>query len=157
MEMPDDMLPSLEEMVKRSDHILVLEALGKRKEYYTKTFPKETHFEKRGDSIYTEDIYSYKVIKIIKSDSIKINEVIWIWRSPAYGESIMQLEHESGILESPFQSMYKPKNTKKKNEKHEIYFLRNIESPKQKNTYDNFEYGVEAIATESEIIKLLKK
>jgi hypothetical protein len=157
MEMPEDMLPTLEEMVERSDHIAVLEPLGEKKEYYKKVFPKETHYQKGAESIYTETVYSYKVIKVIKSNTLKANHVIWIWRLSAYGEGAIQLQHEEGLLESPYQSVYRPKNQKNKDDKSEIFFLKDIQKSKLKDTYDNFEYGAEGLATEPEIVKQIKE
>ena len=116
-------------------HILIVEHTGFSETFFEKTFPKETHYEKEEESLYSEYINKYQVIEIIKSDTFKAGEVFWVWEEPAYSLSDVKKYHESNFLSSPIILQYEPNYpsgdeqkilymdiTDKKNEKHpEIY------------------------------------
>lgn len=155
MMMPMDMLPQIEDMVIRSDHILLLESLDEKREYYRRLFPKETHYRKISSTIYIEEISAYKVLEVLKSHSVREGEKIWLWREPAYGEHLIRAEHEHGLLQSPYVSRYVSKYTVEESEKHAIYYLKDICYPKTADTYENIDYGVEGFSGIEEVKKLI--
>ncbi len=97
---------NLEHLAKRASHILIVEK-GRPKEVVIKeiVFPKETHFEKKMESSYTEYVEIYHIKKIIKSEKIKSGEVR-VWTAPAYDEASSRAYHEEGLSESPIVREY---------------------------------------------------
>lgn len=155
MQMPEDMLPTFNEMVKNSDHIVELKYLDKQKEYYRKTFPKDTHHARATESVYIENVNSYKVIKVLKSKTLKVGDDIWLYRVPAYGEQSAQNEHEYAMLESPYFSQYRSKYPNKNIEMNSFFFLKNLQKPKTIDTYLNIENGSEGLGAEIQIKKAM--
>jgi hypothetical protein len=156
MPMPDDMLPTMEDVTNSAEHILVVKSTKKSQKYHEVTFPIETHYQKAEETVYTENINEYEVLKVIKSKKIEVNKKIWVWTSPSYGEEIMKIHHEDGLLESPFVMMYKPKFPIINDEEF-IIFLKDLPKPKISNVYYNFDYAQEGIKASPQVFKILKE
>jgi len=111
--------------IKLSEHILVAEDLNKTDIYKEKKFPKETHFQKKEETIYRDFYKVFKVKKVIKSDKIKVGELIKVYQIPAYPEELVRQSHEEGMLESPIVEESTPRFPSKESTK--IIFLQNFE------------------------------
>ena len=154
--LPDFMQTKVTDLIHGSSHILVLKDLNEQKIYYKKVFPKETHFEKKEETIYQEFISKCQVIKILKSKTLKVNDIIWIRKNPDYNESLIKISHEQGVLESPFVDSYTSTFDVARNED-KIFYLVDIENPKVPDTYNNFHSAVDGIRGVGEIKRLIDK
>jgi len=136
-------------------HILIAEHTGVSETFFEKIFPKETHYEKKEESLYSEHINKYQIKEILKSDTFKVGEMFWTWEEPAYSLSDIKKYHESNFLPSPIILQYEPNYpaddgkkilfidiTDKKNEIHsEIYII----------------IAHEGIEAKDEIVRILKR
>jgi hypothetical protein len=89
------------DQLSEDDHILIVKDLVSSKWLLKVNLPKKTHFEKKEESIYSEDVNEFEVIDVIKSKHFKKGDRIWSWDEPAYNFRAIKLYHEEGVLGSP--------------------------------------------------------
>jgi hypothetical protein len=87
-----------------SDEVLVVSGPLETKEFFSVTFPKETHW--RGEDGGMEDVYqefatAYEVIEIIRPGLLQRGDRFWTWTEPAYGLEDVRRYHEEGFSRSP--------------------------------------------------------
>jgi hypothetical protein len=100
---------TIEDVLSKTTDIVVVKSLSKKLPFYSVTFPKSTHYEKKQETIYEEQVELYEVIEVLKSESLKRNQQIKVWSPRAYGESEVQFTHEYGGIKSVTQPWYEPK------------------------------------------------
>ncbi len=100
----------LDAILEYSPHVVMVSAAKPKIEIFKKIiFPKETHYSKQKETVYTEMVEIYEVTEVLKSDLIKKGPVK-VWKAPAYGEESVREYHEKNQIESPIVSRYSPKH-----------------------------------------------
>jgi hypothetical protein len=107
----------LERLVSESAHVVVVKSLGEQVVVFEATLPKETSYEKAGETQYRETADLFRVLKVLKSDALRIGEEIKVWREPAYDFESVKRYHTTGVSESPeiltYQPLYPPQGDEK--------------------------------------------
>jgi hypothetical protein len=97
---------TFETLVWDSAHVVVVKDLHQSVVVFQTTFPKETHYEKAMETTYQETAALYRVIRILKSDVLKVGEEIQVSCEPAYDLTDMKEYHTTGISVSPVVRTY---------------------------------------------------
>ncbi len=92
---------SFENLVADCAHVIVVKSLKKQVVVFQVTLSKETSYEKAGETQYQETATLYRVLRILKSDTMRIGEEIQVWTEPAYDFESMKRYHTTGVSESP--------------------------------------------------------
>ena len=140
---------TLADIYKNSAHALEVKYLNKNEIIKEVKFPKETHYKKAEETIYRDSAGLYKIVRVLKSKTLKKGKTIKIWQEPAYDEYLMRRYHEEGISKSPIVLVYKSK-FKIKNPNHMIVFINDKEV--EKDIYQLV--GEEDLSAAAEIKKI---
>ena len=141
---------SLEALVKRADHIVLIKAGDPAKEVVKQVvFPRKTHFDKQSETKYTEFVEIYNLKAVLKSNKIK-EGIIKVWVQPEYGEASTKWSHETGDTESPIVRKYKPENRNQKGDERILFLLSDSEHLDR-----TIFIGAEGLKTEEKIRKIL--
>lgn len=97
-----------EDLVSESAHVVVVRNLHRQVVVFQATLPKETHYEKTLETSYQETAEVYRVLRILKSETMTVGEEIRVCREPAYDFESMKQYHTTGISESPVMLTYQP-------------------------------------------------
>ena len=89
------------DLVSRCAHVIVVKDLQKAVVVFEATLSKETSFRKTGETTYRETARLFRVVRILKSDSLKIGDEIKVWREPAYDFELVKMYHTTGVSVSP--------------------------------------------------------
>jgi hypothetical protein len=95
-------------LVSESAHVVVVRSLGKQVVVFEATLPQETSYEKAGETQYQETADLFRVLKVLKSDTLRIGEEIKVWKEPAYDFDSVKRYHTTGVSESPVILTYQP-------------------------------------------------
>jgi hypothetical protein len=99
---------AFERLVEGSAHVLAVQNMHQQIVVFEATLTREAHYDKTGETHYSETANLYRVVKVLKSDSIRIGDGIKVLREPAYDFAAMRRYHTTGVAESPEELTYQP-------------------------------------------------
>jgi len=99
---------SFASLVSDSAHVLVVKSLQKQVVVFQATLSQESHYAKAGETQYQETAGVFRVVRVLKSDAVKVGEEIRVMREPAYDFESMKRYHTTGVSESPEMLTYPP-------------------------------------------------
>ncbi len=142
----------LARLVSESAHVVVVKSLEEQVVVFEATLPKETHYEKSGETQYRETAGLFRVLKVLKSDALTIGDEIKVWREPAYDFDSMKRYHTTGVSESPevltYQPLYPPQGDER------IILLSG--PSRYEGVWVQYLDAAEGLAAEKEILMALK-
>jgi hypothetical protein len=96
------------DLVWESAHVLVVKNLKKQVVVFQATLPQETHYEKAGETSYQETANLFRILRVLKSETLVPGDEIKVWREPAYDFESMKRYHTTGVSKSPVLLTYQP-------------------------------------------------
>ena len=75
---------TIERLVSESAHVVVVENLQKEVMVFEATLTKETQYEKASETHYRETASLFRVVKVLKSEMLRVDEEIKVMKEPAY-------------------------------------------------------------------------
>ena len=143
----------LASLVWESAHVVAVKRLGKQVVVFEATLPKETSYEKAGETKYQETADLFRVLKVLKSDALRIGEEIKVWREPAYDFDSMKRYHTTGVSKSPVVLTYQPLHPPQGDE-----WIILLSGPsKYEGVWVQYLDAAEGLAAEKDILAALKE
>ena len=144
-----------EELIQQSTDVVFVKNLNIGAEYSRVVFSKATHFEEKEETVYVEEIRQFEILKIYKSDKMKVGDTFWLRRESDYDLGAIELYHKQGILESPIVTVYQAKFTDNTNGS--ILFLNKIVHDVYDDLYQSYNDAVEGEGAGTQLQELLTK
>ncbi len=143
---------TFERLVSESAHVVVVESLQKEVVVFEATLTKETQYEKASETHHRETASLFRVVKVLKSEMLRVDDEIKVMREPAYDFESIKRYHTTGVSESPevltYQSVYPPDGDER------ILF---VSGPSQyEAVWMQYLDAAEGLAAEKDILRALK-
>jgi hypothetical protein len=143
---------TFERLVSECAHVVVVNSLQKQVVVFEATLTKETHYEKGSETHYQETANLYRVVRVLKSESLRIGDEIKVWREPAYDFKSIQRYHTTGVSESPEMLTYQPAHPPQGNE----WILFVSGRSRHDGVWMQYLDAAEGLAAEKDILAALK-